>query len=44
LRGNVGQVVFVVDVTSAEQLSPVVHTQDTTNGTGIITVNVSKVC
>lgn len=36
---DIGQVILGVDVTGAEQLAPVVHAQDTANGTGIVTVS-----
>ena len=40
--GDIEHVVLLVDVASAEKLSPVVHSQNTTNGTGIITILVSR--
>ena len=38
LGGDIGLTILLVDEASAEDLSPVFHAQDTTNGTSVITV------
>jgi len=42
LGGDIEHVVLLVDVASAEKLSPVVHSKNATNGTSIITILVSR--
>lgn len=43
IGGDIGKVVLGVDVSSAEHLTPVLHSQDTTNGTSIISVALSVI-